>query len=488
MLIIEIRDNTIHLIQAGNKVKTFTVKNAKAFDFEEGWKTFITNPDNALALTQAIKTYTKESKALLCLNTSSVIYREMVVPKASPRYLNTMIRHELNHALNLSNDYLMDYTIIGETVKNEKKMHKILVTAVLASTLNEIVDFFDKIKLQIIKIDVSLNSIQKYVEITKLVSKTTNTLFADIGSSSIRQYMFEKEKYSVYRTTKDTASSETSEQESLETTTETIEKMVQFSLSLGQNSGIEHIFLFGTYPYIEELKNHITESLGMDTQVLTRPKILIDSKHRPFEHDDVYALGTLFSQSYKRKKDINLLNAYNSFYSRSSSTLNLDAIFNSLAFGLGYVALFAIILVTLQTNMVNSDIQKINNYLNQPTVIETLAKIASMKENITALNELSSELTSIQTVLDSIPRFNDLKIKDVITAMPAGVRLTALRFSENTLTLSISVDNPSLIHQYVLLLGKVETFSEVTYTSYQLETGSRFYTAEINLTLKGKTQ
>jgi len=488
MLIIEIRDNTIRLIQAGNKVKTFTVKNAKTFDFEEGWKTFISNPDNASALTEAIKTYSKESKALLCLNTSSVIYREMVVPKASPRYLNTMIRHELNHALNLSNDYLMDYTIIGETIKNDTKMNKILVTAVLAQTLNEIVDFFDKIKLQIIKIDVSLNSLQKYVEITKLVNKDTNTLFADIGSSSIRQYLFEKGKYSVYRTTKVAALAQSEEELSLETTTETIEKMVQFALSQGQNSGIEHIYLFGTYPHIEHLKLHISDTLGLDTQVLSRPKILIDSKHRQFAHDDVYALGSLFSQSFKRKKDINLLVAYNSFYSRSSSTLNLDALFNSLAFGLGYVALFALIFVTLQTNLVNSDIQKINNYLNQPSVIETLAKIASMKENIASLNEISAELTSIQTVLDSIPRFSDVKIKDLLTVMPSGLRLSALSFAENDVTLSITATNPSLIHHYVLRLSEVEAFSDVTYTTYQYETNSRLYTSEIHLTLKGETQ
>lgn len=488
MLIIEIRDNAIHLIQATSKVKTFTVKNAKSFDFEEGWKSFISDQDHALALTQAIRAYTKENKALLCLNTSSVIYREMIVPKASPRYLNTMIRHELNHALNLSNDYLMDYTIIGETLKNDKKMHKILVTAVLAQTLNEIVEFFDKIKLQIIKIDVSLNSIQKYVEITKLVNKDTNTLLADIGSSSIRQYLFEKGKYSVYRTTKVTALSETEEAVSLETTTETIEKMVQFALSQGQNSGIEHLFLFGTYPHIEHLKLHITESLGLDTQVLSRPKMLIDSKHRPFAHDDVYALGSLFSQSFKRKKDINLLLAYNTFYSRSSSSVDLDAIFNSLAFGLGYVALFALIFVTLQTNMVNSDIQKINNYLNQPSVVETLAKIASMKENIASLNEISSELTSIQTVLDSIPRFSDVKIKDLMTVMPSGLSLSALSFAENDVTLSITAISPSLIHQYVLRLSEVEAFSDVTYTTYQFETNSRLYTSEIHLALKGEAQ
>lgn len=487
MLIIEIRDNSLRVIQAINKVKHFIINSSKEFTFDESWKTFIADPDNASAVTDAIKAYGKDNKAVLCLNTSSVIYREMIVPKASPRYLNTMIRHELSHALNLSSDYLIDYTILDETIKNDKKMNKILVAAVSATSLSELIEFLDKTKIQLIKIDVSLNSIQKFVEITKLADKTKNVLIADIGTASIRQYLFEKGKYSVYRTTKLATLDQPDEQLSLETTTETIDKMLQFSLSLGENSRIDKIVLFGAYPKIEHLKLYMNDKLGTDTQVINRPKMLRVTKNKPFNHDESYALGVLFSQRFKRKKDINLLGAYNAFYSRSGTSVNFDALFNSLAFGLGYVALFAIILTTIQTNMVTSDIQKINAYLNRPDVVETMDKIASMRENITALNALKTELSSIQRVLDSIPRYNDVKITTLLEIKPEGISLTQINFNENTILISINAVNPSLIHDYVLLLSALSPFSDVTYTSYTYETQTKNYSSEITLTLSGET-
>ncbi|KAF0222244.1 MAG: hypothetical protein FD133_1861 [Erysipelotrichaceae bacterium] len=99
MLIIEIRDNTLRIIEATSNLNAFRITGSKTIEFDDSWKTYISNPEQAASLTQTLRSY-KESKFLLCLNNSSVIYRDMVVPKASPRYLTSLIRHELTHALN----------------------------------------------------------------------------------------------------------------------------------------------------------------------------------------------------------------------------------------------------------------------------------------------------------------------------------------------------------------------------------------------------
>jgi type IV pilus assembly protein PilM len=485
MLIIEIRDNALSIIRAESRLKAYTFKESKIIEFDESWKSFISHPEQALSLTQTIHSF-QEDKVLLCLNTSSVIYRDMIVPKASPRYLDSMIRHELKNALNLSNEYLMDYAILGDTIKDDKKMQKIMVSAVLASTINEIVEFLEKANLSIISIDVSLNSLQKYINITKLLNKDKNTLVADIGSSSIRQYLFEKGKYSYYRTTKIAALSDVDEKLSIQTSVDNIEKMIQFSLSLGQNSAIDQIILFGSYTKIETLKEQLSEQLSLETSILSAPSLLTNTKNFEFKTDLVYGLGALFSRKHRRKKDINLINAYNTFYSRSSNTINFDAIYNSLAFGLGYAALFAVIIATIQTNIVNSNIKKINTHLTRPDIVSALANIAQLKANIASLNEITSELDSIQKVLDSIPRYNNLKIIDLLTVKPSTIKMERISFNNNIITLSISTADPSLIHEYVLALSDVSSFSQVTYTSYQYDSGLTPYISDINLTLNGE--
>lgn len=485
MLIIEIRDNALSLIQAESHLNTYTLKQSKVILFEESWKNFIAQADNALSLTQTIHSF-QEDKVLICLNTSSVIYRDMIVPKASPRYLDSMIRHELKSTLNLSDEYLMDFAILGETIKDEKKMHKILVSAVLATSINEIIDFLEKANLKIINIDVSLNSLQKYIEITKLLNKSKNTLVADIGSSSIRQYLFEKGKYSYYRTTKIAALSEVDDKLSIQSTVENIEKMIQFSLSLGQNSAIDQIILLGCYPYVESLKEQLSDDLSIETSILSSPSLLTNSKKINFQTEWVYGLGVLFSKKHRRKKDINLINAYNTFYSRSSNTINFDAIYNSLAFGLGYAALFAVIIITIQTNIINSNIKKINTYLTRSDIVAALADIAQLKANIASLNEITNELDSIQNVLDSIPRYTNLKIIDLMTVKPASIELSRISFENNIITLSIVTSDPNLVHEYVLALSDVPSFSGVTYTSYQYDSALDAYTSDLSLTLNGE--
>jgi len=485
MLIIEIRDNALSLIRAESRLNAYSFKESKVIEFDESWKSFISRPEQALSLTQTIHSF-QEDKVLLCMNTSSVIYRDMIVPKASPRYLDSMIRHELKSALNLSNEYLMDYAILGDTIKDDKKMQKILVSAVLASTINEVVEFLEKANLKIITIDVSLNSLQKYIDITKLLNKDRNTLVVDIGTSSIRQYLFEKGKYSYYRTTKIAALSAVDDDLSIQTSVDNIEKMIQFSLSLGQNSAIDQIILFGSYSRIEKLKEQLNEQLSLDTSILGTPSLLTHSKNFEFKTELVYGLGVLFSRKHRRKKDINLINAYNTFYSRSSNTINFEAIYNSLAFGLGYAALFAVIIASIQTNMVNSNIKKINSYLTRPDVVSALENIAQLKANIASLTEITNELDSIQEVLDSIPRYTNLKINDLLTVKPVDIELSRISFENNIITLSIITSDPSLIHEYVLALSDVSSFSQVTYTSYQYDSNLKAYTSDINLTLNGE--
>jgi hypothetical protein len=108
-----------------------------------------------------------------------------------------------------------------------------------------------------------------------------------------------------------------------------------------------------------------------------------------------------------------------------------------------------------------------------------------LKANIASLNEITNELDSIQKVLDSIPRYNNLKIIDLLTVKPETIDLRRISFENNIITLSISSSDPSLIHQYVLALSDVTSFSEVSYTSYQYDSNLKSYTSDINLTLNG---
>lgn len=484
MFIIEIKDNDLSLIQAEVTLNRIVLKGSKNINLEDSWKNLLQTTKES-SFVSSITSFCDEKKAILILNTSALIYRDMILPKSGARNLTALIRNELKHALNLSQDYLFDYTIISDVIVNGKKMNKVLVSAILAPTINEIVEFFEKNGITISRIDVALNSLFTYVDNAKIVNKDQNTLIVDIGAQSIRQYLFEKGKYSYYRTTKGSTDLAFDPQKSIESAVDTIEKMLQFSLSLGQNSSIDSIALAGSYKDLELLNSEVNQRLGVPCELIPSPKQVHIARSVSFDHQMIYAIGSAFPTGPRQKKVINLRPTYNNFYGKTNSKINMDALFNTLAFSLGYLALFLVLFTSVQTILVQSDTKKINDYLNRSDVKTSLVEIASMKTNMSAIRTISIELDSIQNVLNSIPRYNADKINALLSDKPEGVGILRLNFIENTITMSITTNNLVLIHQYVLALSADPTFKAVHYTSYQYETDLKRYGSEIMLVLNG---
>lgn len=484
MLIVEIRDNALILLTGESKMTKFVLKKAKIFEISDNWKAHIANEENFETLSSAFMMYKeKNTKIHLCMNTSSVIYRDMVIPKTNSKYTSALIRNELLNALSLTPEYLIDYAIIGESTEGENKFNKILATAVLASSLNEYIEFFKQIGLGINKIDVGLNALVKYLDLTGMIPIDKNTLVVDVGLQSIRQYLFEKGQYSFYRNTKLSSNLEQGIFPSIESYTENIEKMMQFAVLQGQKTEIDELILLGNKKVLPKLNKFLNARVPQGSRLLFKPKQL-ECDGLTFDSLYVYALGVLLSSRKKRKKDIDLLDSYNEYYKIKKHLLDPEKLFNPT------LTLFLVVMILLfafkmfEGYQTSAEIKKIEDYLSRPEVVNVMNEIAKNQKNITEIKAISVEINGIKKVLDSIPRLTQESIVKIYSVKPADVRITALKFEERSINIALASTNSTLFYVYVLALSDLKYFEDVNYTTYRSITGGGF-TSEITILLKG---
>lgn len=477
MLILDLRDTTLQLILADHRPGSYRLKKSMTVELGESLKGFASAADNLAKLTKTIKHFTSERSAVLCLNTSTVIYRDMIVPKATPKYLNTLIRHELTYALNLSPDYLLDYTILGEAEKNGKKQHKILVTTLPAQTLQDILETLTKLDLTVTHIDAGLNAVIKYGEFAKLFHPNQSILLADIGTSSVRQYLFENGRYAFNRSTK--LNPTTTPAEMVTETLDPIEKMVQFARNASSNP-VDSIALFGASPDLKLLAEELTTHLDIPASIVTAP-VAVKFKAQAFDPDLVVGIGTMVSTKIKRKKDLNLLIPYNLFYNKQRTLVDLDRMHKLLSFGLLYVGAFAFIFMNIRANLLSAQIQASKAYLNQEDIKSTLGEIEAMRNDLSLIQQIKADIESIQTVLDRIPRLNGLQISTVLDLKPSGMRLVNIAYNNALLSFTFETNNPTLIYPYVLTLEALEGFEEVSYQSYTCTDEGCLVTIDVTL-------
>jgi type IV pilus assembly protein PilM len=477
MLILDLRDTTLQLILADHRPGSYRIKKAITVELGESLKGYVSAAENLTSLTKTIKHFTTERSVVVCLNTSTVIYRDMIVPKATPKYLATLIRHELTYALNLSPDYLLDYTVLGEVEKNGKKHHKILVTTLPAQALQDIVETLTKLDLTVTHIDAGLNAVIKYAEFTKLLHPDQSILLADISPSSVRQYLFEKGRYAFNRSTK--LNPTTTPEDAILEMLDPIEKMVQFARNASTHP-LDAITLFGSSPQLDHLAGELSTHLEIPTESVKAP-LAVRFRTQAFDPDLVVGIGTMVSTKTKRKKDINLLISYNLFFNKQRALVDLDRMHKLLSFGFLYVGAFAFIFMNIRANLLSAQIQASKAYLNQEDIQSTLGEIEAMRNDISLIQQIKAEIDSIQTVLDRIPRLNGLQITTVLDLKPTGLRLVNIAYSNSLLSMSFETNNPTLIYPYVLTLEALENFDDVSYQSYTCTDEGCLVTLDVTL-------
>lgn len=130
-------------------------------------------------------------KAIVTLNSSSVITREIILPLIKPEEMDNMVHYEIEQYLPIElSQYVIEHKVLDELMDGETKKARVLVAAMQKSLVESYLAMLNQLNLQPVSMDINSNALTKLLEgqliINQLPVDLSKTMAViDIGSSTI---------------------------------------------------------------------------------------------------------------------------------------------------------------------------------------------------------------------------------------------------------------------------------------------------------------
>ena len=160
---------------------------------------------NILALESVVKKIIEENDinikdAICTTNSSSIINREIYIPKVDKSEMDTVIKFEIQEYLPINlNNYIVQYIELGEEEVDGKEKIKVNVIAYPEKVARTYCEFIKNLGLKPYALDTTFNSLNKIVKVSKEINEYEyndgDTLaFIDIGAASVNVNIYKDEK------------------------------------------------------------------------------------------------------------------------------------------------------------------------------------------------------------------------------------------------------------------------------------------------------
>lgn len=339
MLSIDITDRQIKLVRGtsqGSKIKIDEV------DFREIEKGLVSNgyiadvPLVAAEIIDIINTRAiKEKDTIVSISSSSILYKELMLPKPKKISNTAAIEAMIGSNMGISNDYNISYTIVGETVdENKNPLIKVLATACPQRLVDGYVKLFTHMGLSLKAVNISNNAISRLIQNTPKMSGYMPLLLVQIDKEFLNINLYEDNVLSFSRYFKiDPADYNNAEDYVNQAIYDNLFRMFQFFQSRKDMKPIKEMMFYGEIGDFIALTNTVS-GFNVSCHILSAPTTI--ASRADFEFT-VYAnaIGAL----YKVNKELEHINLLDTTAAKESKGLNTFFI------GLGAAALISVVSV-----------------------------------------------------------------------------------------------------------------------------------------------
>lgn len=504
MLSIDITDRQIKLVRGsaqGNKIKIDEV------DFREIEKGLVSNgyiadvPLVAAEIIDMINTRAiKEKDTIVSISSSSILYKELMLPKPRKLSNTAAIEAMIGSNMGISGDYNISYTIVGETVdENKNPLIKVLATACPQRLVGGYVKLFTHMGLSLKAVNISNNAISRLIQNTPKMSGYMPLLLVQIDKEFLNINLYEDNVLSFSRYFKiDPADYNNAEDYVNQAIYDNLFRMFQFFQSRKDMKPIKEMMFYGEIGDFIALTNTVS-GFSVPCHILSAPTTI--ASRADFEFT-VYAnaIGAL----YKVDKELEHINLLDTTAAKESKGLNTFFI------GLGAAALISVLAV-VGANVVIDVIN--NNIKSQITKVQADINDTALQARLTTLQQKEGVLANFQSYKDSIANaelmYNYMPVgttdvykmlrepftakqdkienvtSDDIRKNLSGMKLIdSVDISGYSVTATYSCKNQAQPSQYVRALIDQGYFENITYTGYTVEKGEdNKETIEFSLTM-----
>ena len=504
MLSIDITDRQIKLVRGsaqGNKIKIDEV------DFREIEKGLVSNgyiadvPLVAAEIIDMINTRAiKEKDTIVSISSSSILYKELMLPKPRKLSNTAAIEAMIGSNMGISGDYKISYTIVGETVdENKNPLIKVLATACPQRLVGGYVKLFTHMGLALKAVNISNNAISRLIQNTPKMSGYMPLLLVQIDKEFLNINLYEDNVLSFSRYFKiDPADYNNAEDYVNQAIYDNLFRMFQFFQSRKDMKPIKEMMFYGEIGDFIALTNTVS-GFSVPCHILSAPTTI--ASRADFEFT-VYAnaIGAL----YKVNKELEHINLLDTTAAKESKGLNTFFI------GLGAAALISVlavvganVVVDVINNSIKSEITKVQAKIND-TALQARLTTLQQKEGVLAnFQSYKDSIANAELMYNYMPKgttavykmlrepFTEKQdgiesvTKEDIRKNLSGMKLIdSVDISGYSVTATYSCKNQAQPSQYVRALIDQGYFENITYTGYTVEKGEdNKETVEFSLTM-----
>lgn len=504
MLSIDITDRQIKLVRGsaqGNKIKIDEV------DFREIEKGLVSNgyiadvPLVAAEIIDMINTRAiKEKDTIVSISSSLILYKELMLPKPRKLSNTAAIEAMIGSNMGISGDYNISYTIVGETVdENKNPLIKVLATACPQRLVGGYVKLFTHMGLALKAVNISNNAISRLIQNTPKMSGYMPLLLVQIDKEFLNINLYEDNVLSFSRYFKiDPADYNNAEDYVNQAIYDNLFRMFQFFQSRKDMKPIKEMMFYGEIGDFIALTNTVS-GFSVPCHILSAPTTIASRADFEFA---VYAnaIGAL----YKVNKELEHINLLDTTAAKESKGLNTFFI------GLGAAALISVlavvganVVVDVINNSIKSEITKVQAQIND-TALQARLTTLQQKEGVLAnFQSYKDSIANAELMYNYMPKgttavykmlrepFTEKQdgiesvTKEDIRKNLSGMKLIdSVDISGYSVTATYSCKNQAQPSQYVRALIDQGYFENITYTGYTVEKGEdNKETVEFSLTM-----
>ena len=415
MLSIDITDKQVKLVRgtlSGNKIRVLEVetRDLTIGSVSNGYVTDI--PMVAGEITDIIATKNiKEKEAIVCINSGSILYKEMTIPKPKKLSNSAAIEVMILNTMGITKEYNISYSIIGETKdENDTPMIQLLATAVPQRMVDGYIRLFTQLGLNLKQVNVSNNCISRLILNTPKLEGSMPLMLAQVDTDFVNINIYEEGQVTLNRYIRiDPYDYGNDDDYVNQAVTDNIYRTNQWYSQQKEKKPLKEIMFYGQVRDFISLSNKINDlQLNASSHILSMPNNIVSFCDFDFA-EYANAIGAFF----KVRKDLDHVNLLDSSAVKEKKGVNTFFI------GVGLTAVIAAGVVAGATFGINAYVDsikakadKIDKEIHNEEIDErqrVLNEKISVYDNV---NLYRSNMEEAVVLFDYLPRgTTDVKAK-----------------------------------------------------------------------------
>jgi len=378
MLSIDITDKQVKLVRgtlSGNKIRVLEVetRDLTIGSVSNGYVTDI--PMVAGEITDIIATKgIKEKEAIVCINSGSILYKEMAIPKPKKLSNSAAIEAMILNTMGITKEYNISYSIIGETKdENDTPMIQLLATAVPQRMVDGYIRLFTQLGLNLKQINVSNNCISRLILNTPKLEGSMPLMLIQVDNDFVNINIYEEGQVTLNRYIRIDPYDYGNDDDYVNSAVynETF-KVLQFYQGQKEKKPLKELMFYGQVRDFIAISNSVS-SFNIPAHILSIPNNIVSFCDFDFA-EYANAIGAFF----KVRKDLDHVNLLDSSAVKEKKGVNTFFI------GVGLTAVIAAGVVAGATFGINAYVDSINA---KATAIDKEIHSEEIEERKRVLNE-----------------------------------------------------------------------------------------------------